>query len=129
MLVRARCGCEPASGASWSVTGASMPLFEYQCEDCGSVLELLLQDGARGPRYCGFRCPLPPESTHAARGMGCLTRQVSTFAAVRSIELSQRVTPERAAKAGLSTYANEGGGRLRKISGEHGPETIEVGED
>ena len=106
-----------------------MPLFEYRCEDCGSVLELLLKDSARGPRSCGFRCPLPPDSTHRARGMGSLTRQVSTFAAVRSVDLSQTVTPERAAKAGLTTYANEGGGRLRKISGQHGPETIEVGED
>lgn len=108
---------------------ARMPLFEYRCEDCGSVLELLLKDGSMGPRACGFRCPLPPESTHSARGMGSLTRQASTFAAVHSIDLSQTVTPERAAKAGLSTYANEGGGRLRKISGQHGPETIEVGED
>ena len=106
-----------------------MPLFEYRCDDCGSVLELLLKDGTSGPRSCGFRCPLPPDSLHDARGMGSLTRQVSTFAAVHSIGLRQTITPERAAKAGLTAYANEGGGRLRKLSGRHGPETIEVGED
>ncbi len=92
------------------------------------MLELLIKDSSAGPKRCGFRCPLPPDSTHAARGAGTLSLQVSTFAAVRSVELSATVTPERAAKAGLSTYANEGGGRLRKISGEQGPETIDVGE-
>ena len=105
-----------------------MPLFEYRCEDCGSVLELLLKDGTRGPKACGFRCPLPPDSTHDARGMGTLTRQASTFAAVSSVELSQTITPERAARAGLTTYANEGGGRLRRVAGTGGPETIDVGE-
>ncbi|MFT5680090.1 MAG: hypothetical protein ACI8RZ_000995 [Myxococcota bacterium] len=106
-----------------------MPLFEFRCEDCGSMLELLLSDGAKGPKSCGFRCPLPPTSTHAARGMGTLTRQVSTFAAVQSVALSQTVTPEQAAKAGMTTYANEGGGKLRRIAGTGGPETIDVGKD
>lgn len=37
---------------------------------------------------------------------------------MRSVDLNQTITPERAAKAGLTTYANEGGGRLHKISGQ-----------
>mgnify|MGYP006190771245 CR=1 FL=1 len=105
-----------------------MPLYEYRCEDCGSELELLLSSPDSGPKMCGFRCQLPPGSEHESRGAGRLARQHSTFAAVRSVDLNQTITPERAAKAGLTTYANEGGGRLRKISGSEGPDTIDVGE-
>ena len=106
----------------------AMPLFEYQCEDCGAVLELLLKDGASGPRMCGFRCPLPPGSDHEARGMGRLARQHSAFATVRAISRRQTITPEEAGRAGMTVYANEGGGKLRRVGGSGGPETLDVGE-
>ena len=105
-----------------------MPLFEYRCEDCGALLELLLKDESSGPRMCGFRCPLPPDSLHEARGMGALQRQNSSFSTVQNLARRQTITPEQAAKAGMTMYANEGGGRLRKISGRQGPDTLDVGE-
>jgi putative FmdB family regulatory protein len=32
-----------------------MPLFDYQCEDCGKAVELLIKDGSDRPQctYCG----------------------------------------------------------------------------
>jgi putative FmdB family regulatory protein len=32
-----------------------MPLYEFQCDDCGDVVEVLVKVNGRGPRKCG-RC-------------------------------------------------------------------------
>ena len=51
-----------------------MPLYEYKCEDCEGVLELLLFDVNNTPRRCVFRCLLGPEDARDCRGMGELKR-------------------------------------------------------
>ncbi len=39
-----------------------MPLYSYDCEDCGAVLEILHAVG-RGPQLCGLDCQLKGEGS------------------------------------------------------------------
>jgi hypothetical protein len=106
-----------------------MPLYEYQCQDCGATLELLQAAGAPAPRRCGFRCPLGPDSEHEARGFGALSRLVSTFSTVQSDLVNDNPGPRELAGRGMAVYANEGGGKLRRIEGnEAAPEWLDVGD-
>lgn len=106
-----------------------MPLYEYRCRDCGQTLELLQRPDDLAPKRCGFRCALDVDSDNDVRGFGALERVVSTFATVRRVVMTDHPGTREAAKAGLAVYANEGGGRLRRIDGNpEAPEHIDVGD-
>lgn len=105
-----------------------MPLYEYTCQDCGATLELLQDAGAPAPRRCGFRCPLDPDSEHAARGFGVLGRIVSTFSTVQADLVNDNPGPKELAGRGMAVYANEGNGKLRRIDGNpEAPARLDVG--
>jgi putative FmdB family regulatory protein len=100
-----------------------MPIYEYHCKDCDSILELLLDVNAEGPRTCGFRCGLKKGVSDELRGFGSLRRRISAFNQVDSIE-KDTPSPSEAAKKGLSTYQNQGDGTFKKIAGKKGPALI-----
>ena len=81
-----------------------MPIFEYLCKDCGALLEVFLQSSDAHPRLCGYRCPLGPDSGHAARGFGQLTRQISAVNAVKHPHV-RRDVPNVAPELAASTTA------------------------
>ena len=100
-----------------------MPIFEYQCKDCNAILELLLDTQTDGPKSCGFRCQLEKGVADDLRGFGTLQRRISAFNQVEALE-RHSYTPDRAAKAGLSTYHNQGDGTFKKIAGKEGPDIL-----
>ena len=99
-----------------------MPLYLYQCTDCGAELEILHSIEQDSPKRCGFRCLAPKDRTDI-RGFGELRRQLSTFSQIKK-QHTDTVTPEQAAKVGLSTYQNQGDGQFVKIAGKEGPDIL-----
>jgi DNA-directed RNA polymerase subunit RPC12/RpoP len=102
----------------------SMPIYEYQCQDCHATLEILLDIDANGPKRCGFRCLLKRGEMSDLRGFGTLCRQFSSFAQVSEVYTKDHPTATDAAKVGLSTYENQGDGTFKKVAGQKGPETL-----
>ena len=101
-----------------------MPIYEYNCKDCGAVLELLLDSGASGPSLCGFRCSLERGSNDALRGNGILSKRLSNFMQVSEAITSDHPDPQKAAKFGFSSYQNNGDGTFQKIAGIEGPDQL-----
>lgn len=101
-----------------------MPIYEYQCRDCGKTLELLLDMDDTGSKTCGFRCPLERGEQDDIRGFGTLRRLLSAFNQVSERARIESPTSSDAAKVGLSTYKNEGDGTFKKIAGREGPDIL-----
>jgi len=100
-----------------------MPLYLYHCKDCNEKLEILHDIDQPEIKRCGFRCQLPSNSEQDLRGFGELSRMISSFSTIKKRQ-TDTVTPEQAAKAGLSTYQNRGDGTFEKIAGKEGPKII-----
>mgnify|MGYP006091740221 FL=1 len=100
-----------------------MPLYLYQCKDCGARLEILQDIDQANPKRCGFRCELNREDKREIRGFGELARQISSFSMIKKRQ-TDTVTPEQAAKVGLSTYQNKGDGTFEKVAGAQGPKIL-----
>lgn len=100
-----------------------MPLYLYQCKDCGSKLEILQDLDQADPKRCGFRCAVDRNDKRDIRGFGELKRLISSFSMIRARQ-TDTVTPEQAAKVGLSTYQNKGDGTFEKIAGTQGPSIL-----
>ena len=101
-----------------------MPIYEYQCRDCGKTLELLLDMDDTGAKTCGFRCALERGEQDDIRGFGTLRRLLSAFNQVSEHTRIEVPTAKDAAKVGLSTYKNEGDGTFKKIAGREGPDIL-----
>ena len=100
-----------------------MPLYIYHCKDCNAKLEILQDIEQPDPKRCGFRCELNRDDTTDIRGFGELDRMISGFATIKKRQ-TDTVTPEQAAKVGLSTYQNQGDGNFVKIAGKEGPAVL-----
>lgn len=90
-----------------------MPLFDFQCEACGTVREVLLQGRAEGPERC-------------ADCGGPVRRLLSTPAALKRMDgFFHRDNPSDAqlASKGLAKYVNRGDGTYEKASGS-GPSVM-----
>ena len=98
-----------------------MPIYEYHCQDCGAMLELLLDVDSISPKLCGFRCLLPRGQNDDLRGFGGLSQHLSAFRQASETSIKDTPSPEVAARAGFSTYRNDGGGTFTKIAGKEGP--------
>ncbi len=106
-----------------------MPIFEYQCNDCGEVLEIFQHDAEHHPKRCGFRCPLGPQDESEHRGMGELGRLISEVSTIsRRTHDYRKPSVEDAGKAGFTVYENKGGGRVKKIAGKNEPKEIHLKE-
>ena len=104
-----------------------MPLFEYQCRDCDSLLEIFQHDVDHHPKRCGFRCPLEAQSNQECRGLGELVRRVSTVNSIaKRTQDYRKPSVEEAGKAGFTVYENKGGGKIKKIAGKQGPKSIKI---
>lgn len=100
-----------------------MPLYLYHCKDCNAKIEILHDIDQSDPKRCGFRCQLERDDTRDIRGFGELERMISSFSTIRKRQ-TDSVTPEQAAKVGLSTYQNRGDGSFEKIAGKEGPKIL-----
>ncbi len=98
-----------------------MPLFEYGCLDCSSVLEVFQQPGDPSPQLCGYRCPLAGDDER--RGSGRLERQLSAHAGSVTPVLRRAATDADIERVGFTKYVNEGG-KLVKVAGR-GPDVIQ----
>ena len=97
-----------------------MPLYLYQCKDCGANIEILQDFDQEDPKRCGFRCEVSQTDERDIRGFGELTRKLSSFSTIKKRQ-ADTVTAEQAAKVGLSTYHNRGDGTFEKVAGTEGP--------
>ena len=100
-----------------------MPLYLYHCKDCQQKLEILQNIEEEDVKRCGFRCELPRDQDQDIRGFGELERMLSSFSTIKKRQ-TDTVTPEQAAKVGLSTYQNRGDGTFEKIAGKEGPSQL-----
>ena len=106
-----------------------MPLFEYQCIDCNSVLEIFQHNADHYPKRCGYRCPLEAQSKQDCRGLGELIRRISTVNTIAKRTMDNRApSVEEVGKAGFTVYENKGGGKIKKIAGTKGPKSIKINE-
>ena len=99
-----------------------MPIYEYKCQDCNALIDIL-HDMNTLVKRCGFRCALPPENQENHRGMGLLTRCISNFSSREGAQMREKPSVQDIAKGGFSLYKNEGEGSIKKIAGE-GPDII-----
>ena len=100
-----------------------MPIYEYTCLECQSIIEIFQQDTQSNPVRCGFRCPLPAHDPRGLRGFGTLKRNISNFTGQMGTKLRDKPTVDEMKKSGFSVYENQGDGIIKKLSGK-GPETI-----
>jgi putative FmdB family regulatory protein len=88
-----------------------MPLFDYQCEVCGKVEELLIRADAEAPACaCG----------------GARRRLLSTPADLRRMDNffhKESFSDADIARKGLTKYVNRGDGTYEKASGD-GPKVV-----
>jgi len=88
-----------------------MPLFDYRCEACGRVEELLIAvDGEASPCSCGGR----------------RTRLLSVPADLKRMDAfyhKESFTNDDIARKGLTKYVNRGDGTYEKAAGE-GPKIV-----
>ncbi|HET8715232.1 MAG TPA: zinc ribbon domain-containing protein [Holophagaceae bacterium] len=88
-----------------------MPLFDYRCEACGQVEELLIAASAEpGPCACG----------------GARTRLLSTPADLKRMDAffhKESFSDADIARKGLTKYVNRGDGTYEKASGD-GPKVV-----
>lgn len=88
-----------------------MPLFDYRCEACGQVEELLIAvDAEAEPCGCG----------------GTRTRLLSTPADLKRMDAfyhKESFTDSDIARKGLTKYVNRGDGTYEKASGD-GPKIV-----
>ena len=99
-----------------------MPIYEYKCQDCGAILDILHDMNAQVKR-CGFRCQIPPENQDDNRGLGLLARSLPTFTTRNGSQMREKPSARDMEKHGFSIYKNEGGGTIKKITGK-GPDVI-----
>ncbi|MCP4500212.1 MAG: zinc ribbon domain-containing protein [Deltaproteobacteria bacterium] len=101
-----------------------MPLYEYECLDCGASIETLAKAGEE-PKLCGFLCQ--PSPSVKQYGKGELVRKVSAAFVPGGekcrLGKADKPTDKAVAKAGFSKYVNEGEGVYRKATGD-GPDVI-----
>ena len=102
-----------------------MPIYEYICKDCGATIDIL-QDGTTTPKRCGFRCVIPPHDQREIRGMGTLSRVLSSFSSRTGAQMREVPNAQDIAKSGFTLYKNEGDGTISKIAGS-GPKSIDTG--
>lgn len=100
-----------------------MPLYIYHCKDCNTNLEILQDIEQADVKRCGFRCELPRDDKRDIRGFGELERTISGFSTIKKRQ-TDTVSPEQAARVGLSTYQNRGDGTFEKIAGKEGPKIL-----
>lgn len=88
-----------------------MPLFDYRCEACGGVEELLIAVDAEAPSCaCG----------------GARTRLLSTPADLKRMDSffhKESFSDADIARKGLTKYVNRGDGTYEKASGD-GPKVV-----
>ena len=101
-----------------------MPIYEYICKDCGASIEIL-QDGTFDPKTCGFRCMIPPEDQREIRGLGSISRTLSSFTSRTGAQMREVPIAKDIAKGGFTLYKNEGEGKLARIAGP-GPKSIQA---
>ena len=100
-----------------------MPIYEYQCVQCNSILEIFQHSIENSPKICGHRCAIGPEDdAQEHRGMGSLQRQISSIGGnVRAFVKRDKPTLEEAGRAGFQVYQNEGNEQVSQISGPIDP--------
>ena len=89
-----------------------MPLFDFQCEACGKVDEVLLRASEAEPALCGCG--------------GKLQRLLSTPADLKRMDgfyHKDSFTDADIARKGLTKYVNRGDGTYEKAAGD-GPKTV-----
>ncbi len=91
-----------------------MPIFEYRCEACGELLEVLVRGAAAEPALC------------AACG-GKLTRLLSLPADLKRMDgffHKDNFSDSEIASKGLTKYVNRGDGTYEKAAGT-GPSILD----
>ena len=89
-----------------------MPLFDYRCESCGEVRELLVRSAEADPGRCACG--------------GALAQQVAMPADLRRMDNfyhKESFTDADIARKGLTKYVNRGDGTYEKASGS-GPSVV-----
>ena len=100
-----------------------MPIYEYRCQECDSVLEIFQHSSDLYPKLCGYRCAIKPDSADKKhRGFGSLKRIFSQIGGnVRPQARKDKPSIEDAEKAGFRVYKNEGDGTMSQIAGAPDP--------
>ena len=100
-----------------------MPIYEYRCQECDSVLEIFQHSSDLSPKMCGHRCKMSPESdSKDNRGFGELKRLLSTIGGnVRPQARRDKPTIKEAERAGFRVYKNEGDGTVTQLAGAPDP--------
>lgn len=89
-----------------------MPLFDYQCEACGKIEEVLVKASEPGPELCACG--------------GKLHRLLSTPADLKRMDAfyhKESFTNDDIARKGLTKYVNRGDGTYEKAAGD-GPKIV-----
>ncbi|MBM73931.1 MAG: hypothetical protein CMK59_00915 [Proteobacteria bacterium] len=100
-----------------------MPIYEYRCQQCDSIIEVFQHSSELSPKICGYRCSLSPESIQKEhRGFGELKRILSTIGGnVRPQARKDRPSIKDAERAGFRVYKNEGDGTVSQLAGAPDP--------
>ena len=100
-----------------------MPIYEYRCQDCDSIIEVFQHSCELSPKICGYRCELSPEmDTQGNRGFGALKRILSRIGGnVRPQARRDKPSIKEAERAGFRVYKNEGDGTVTQLAGAPDP--------